>query len=372
MNKNDAYIYYSGATDITGKKLVEALSITGGNKKPAGAKVVIGWGAKTKDDVKFPKGTVVINHPDAIRDNRNKFKAMEIMKNKLPNNIPNYTVAGSVLEAIGAGTVALPLIGRTKFHQGGKGFWTCPTMAQVDAAIEAGAHHFCNMVPIKDEYRLHVFSGEIIHAQKKVKRSDEDFEKAFIEDELARQKSLAEKNNDPFDEATAALMLRRQAKNATAGGANMMLRSNKMGWKFGIVKKKASLKFVEDNMKKIAVDAIDALGLTFGAVDCCVDTDNNVFIFEVNSGPGLEATSFDKYVEAFKIIMKAKTTKPAKPAVKASKAGGSSKSVRNISSEKDVMKKQLSDLQGLLDEVDDDAEFAAIKKLGAKLIFGGQ
>jgi len=366
MDKKDVYIYYSGATDITGKKLEDALGIKGGNKKPVGAKMVIGWGAKTKDDVKFAKSVKVLNHPDAIRLNRNKFDAMCKMKDALPENISKYSLANNVKTDLANGNITLPLVGRTKYHQGGKGFWTCPTIAQVDAAIEAGAHHFIEMVAIKDEYRLHVFDGEIIHSQKKVQRTNEDFEKAFIEDELARQKSLAEKNNNPFDEETAKLMLKRQAKNAIAGGANMMLRSNKMGWKFSIIKKKTSIKFVNDSMKDIAATAINALGLTFGAVDCCIDVNNNMFIFEVNSGPGLEATSLDKYIEAFKIVM---AVKPAATKAKVTKV---TKVAKVVSSEKETMKRQLSELQNMLEESDDDAEFETIKKLGAKLIFGNQ
>jgi len=50
MNKNNVYIYYSGATDVTGKKLAGGLGIKGQNKKPTGANVqmVIGWVQKQK------------------------------------------------------------------------------------------------------------------------------------------------------------------------------------------------------------------------------------------------------------------------------------------------------------------------------------
>lgn len=366
MNKKDVYIYYSKATDITGKKLQEALKIKGGSKKPTNAKMVICWGAKTKEDVTFPKNTIVLNHPNAIRVNRNKFDAMGVMASALNKKdkivIPTYVTADQVKAELNSKRIDFPLIGRTRFHQGGKGFWTCPTITQLDDAIKAGAHHFSEMIAIKSEYRLHVFKDNYIHAQKKVKRTDEDFRKSFIEDELERQKVLAEKNDNPFDEATAKLVLERQAKNATAGGANMMLRSNKMGWKFAIVKNK-----INKTMIIAAISAVKALGLTFGAVDCCIDTNGNPFIFEVNSGPGLEATSLDKYVEAFEIVIKGSNT--------ISTLGHISNKIKSIggaSAEKKLMKEQLSRLQNMLEDVDDDAEFKAFKKLGSKLIFGGQ
>jgi len=376
MNKKDVYIYYSPATDVTGKKLAEALGIKGISsgkegkvKPPTKAKMVIGWGAKTRENMTFPKTAKVLNHPDAIKINRNKFESLGIMATALnvggDTHISPFTTTDHIKAALADGSITLPLIGRTKFHQGGKGFWSCPTMAQLDDAISGGAHHFMQMLPIKDEYRLHVFDGVVIHAVKKVKRSDEEFAKAFVEDELARQKNLAEKNGDAFDEATAELMLRRQATNATQGGANMLLRSNRMGWKFSIVKK------FDPKMAEVAAKAVKALGLTFGAVDCCTDNHGVPYIFEVNSGPGLEATSFDKYVEAFKLVIGGKTEKAVAEKT-TSPAGAKTARVAAAGSEKELLQRQLAELQTIVGEVDDDTELATIKKVATRLIFGGQ
>lgn len=366
MSKKDVYIHYSGATDITGKRLQEALGIDGGKEIPTDAKMIIGWGAKIKEDITLPNNTTVLNHPNAIRVNRNKFEAMNVMAQALNKNgkkvIATYITTDQVKAYLNDGSITFPLIGRTKYHQGGKGFWTCPTMAQLDDAIGEGAHHFSEMIAIKDEYRLHVFDEAVIHAQKKVKRTTKDFEKSFVEDELERQKTLAKKNGNKFDEATAELILRRQAKNATAGGANMMLRSNKMGWKFSIVKKK-----IDKNMFNVAINAVKALGLTFGAVDCCVDVNGNAFIFEVNTGPGLEATSFEKYVSAFKIVIDSKLTKKAKTA-----GVTTTKNSDDVATKKALMTQQLSELQTMIEEVDSDSDLDTIKKLGTRLIFGGK
>lgn len=363
MNKKDAYIYFSPATDITGNNLLKELSITGGKTVPKGKKLVIGWGAKTKNTVKFPKTTMVLNHPDAIKVNRNKFESMRIMAEALNTDgkkrIAGYETADTVQNALDSGTISYPVIGRTKYHQGGKGFWSCPTKAQLVAAIESGAFYFQEMLAVKDEFRLHVFNGEIIHAVKKKQRTNEEFETAFIEDELARQKNLAKKNNNQFDEDTAQIMLRRQAKNATAGGANMLLRSNKLGWKFSIVKK------YDKTMAEVAVNAVKALKLDFGAVDCCIDMDGNPYVFEVNTGPGLEGTSLKKYVEAFNKVI----TEEEKITVKVKSNNGS----ENISSSsKDIFKTQLGKLQELVDDAESDAELEAIKKIGSKFIFGGK
>lgn len=370
MNRKDVYIYYSTATDITGKKLQEALGIDGGIEEPIGKKLVIGWGTKIKENIDFTKDTKVFNHPNAIKINRNKFEALRIMAEKLNKNgktvIPEYITSDRIKEAIAINEISFPLIGRTKYHQGGKGFWSCPTVAQLDVAIKAGAHYFQKMIPVKNEYRLHVFNGEIIHAVKKVQRTDKEFEEAWIEDEFNRQKNLAEKNNNPFDDNIAKNILKRQAKNATAGGANIILRSNKMGWKFSIVKK------FDECLKEVAVDAVKALGLHFGAVDCCLDIQTNPYIFEVNSGPGLEGTSFEKYVMSFKSLIGDKkigkdidfsTVAKAKEIV--------TETSLTKKSEKSFMKMQLGRLQEMIDIADED-EFDAIKKIGSTLIFGGQ
>ena len=298
--KKDIYMWYSPATDITGKKLAEALGISHGKEKPSNKHLVIGWGTKTNEITTLTNKTTpltkvtALNHPDNIRVNRNKLGALSIMLSKGVNVAP--FIEAENINSIGKGNskVIFPVIGRTKFHQGGKGFWNCPTMTHVKAAVEDGAQYFQNLIEVVNEYRVHTFENSAIHVVKKVKRSIKDMEEAFVRHELDRQKSLAVKNNNPFDEDTAKLILTRQAKKFAQDGANMLIRSNRAGWKFVQVKKPAT-KIVTESVK-----AINALNLQFGAVDCCVDINGKEWIFEVNSGPGLEQTPFECYVAAFK------------------------------------------------------------------------
>ena len=84
----DVYIYYSGATDKTGAALAEALEVASGRVKPKTTqKIVIGWGAKTDKAVNLGNATV-INHPNAIRVNRNKFQALQLMQKAKVNVAP--------------------------------------------------------------------------------------------------------------------------------------------------------------------------------------------------------------------------------------------------------------------------------------------
>ena len=289
----NAYIWYSGATDKTGKNLAEALGTKHGNKKPAAGSVnmVIGWGAKTKKSVDLGK-LPTLNHPDKIKINRNKLAALQLMS-KAGVNVADFT---ENVEDISSTTKAinLPVIGRTRYHQGGKGFWNCPTMTHVQAALEEGASYFQNLIEIKDEYRLHVFGDKVIYAVKKVKRPIKEIEAAYIKHEMDRQKSLAAKNGDTLDEKTMEIFLRRQAKKFAQDGANMLIRSNRLGWKFARIKK------VDKALETEAVKSLAAIGLNFGAVDCCTDVNGKVWVIEVNTGPGLENTPFEVWTKTFK------------------------------------------------------------------------
>ncbi len=369
MNKKDVYIMYSGATNVTGEKLQAALKIKGGQKIPKKKqKLVIGWGAKTSDNMTFPKETIVLNHPNAIRTNRDKLGALALM---LAGDVAvaPFVTTETVEADIANGSATLPLIGRTKYHQGGKGFWACPTLSHVLDAIKNNAAYFQTMIEIKDEFRFHVFADTVIYAVKKIKRTPKEFEEAFIEDELSRQKKLWEKNNEgPFQENFAKEMLRRQAKNATAGGANMMIRSNKMGWKFSRINKLDKAVEIE------AIKAVKALGLDFGAVDCCTDINGTPFIIEVNTGPGLEGTPFDSYVKAFEALLIDEpkvTTAPATPTPAANMADA--KVVIGNSSmgaaKKALLQQQLGRLSSILDDTPDN-EVETLERLAKHVIFG--
>jgi len=304
------YVYYSGPTDKTGKAIADELGAGHGKKLPSTAKtdVCICWGCKTKD--KTNTGNMdVLNHPDKIRDNRNKFKTLQLLK-KANVNVADFLDAQYVMKAIDdkKSPVHLPLIGRTYYHQGGKGFWTCMTKGQVDTAIKQGAQYFQNYLPITTEYRLHVFKDRVINHQKKTPR--DNMAQAFEEQHLERILHNAEKNGKKLDENTAKHILADLGKRQE--NPDQIIKSNTRGWKFSQVK--SAKKALED----IAIAAVKAIGLDFGAVDCCELEDGGVAIIEVNTGPGLQGTSFEAYIAAFGEYLK---PAPKKTEVKAKAVG---------------------------------------------------
>ncbi|MEA3296160.1 MAG: hypothetical protein U9Q27_03430 [Patescibacteria group bacterium] len=297
MTKQNVYLWCSGPTDQTGSLLAEKLKINWGTKKPdlKNTSLIIGWGTKTKHEIDLKK-IPVINHPNKIRENRNKLHALQTMK-KVSIPIPNFVPANMILDQLEKDEdkiVKLPVIGRTSFHQGGEGMWVCPTIGQVHSAINEGATYFQNMIDIDKEYRVHVIGNEIIYVTRKIQRSKEEMRKAFVCKEFERQKTLAKKNHDPFNEEQVKKVLERQASKMVV---DHLIRSNTRGWKFAHVTK------YDKKLADKSIMAVKTLNLEFGAVDCCIDTNNNIWIIEVNTGPGLEASSFYAYVNKFAKII---------------------------------------------------------------------
>lgn len=106
------------------------------------------------------------------------------------------------------------------------------------------------------EYRVHVFDGQVILYQKKSRRREEDGSVDTPDDNESLVRNLAS------------------------------------GW----VYRTSNLNRLE-RVEQLALDAVDSLGLDFGAVDIIKDTEGNVFVLEVNTAPGLGNT---ETIEAYR------------------------------------------------------------------------
>lgn len=345
MTKN-IYIYYSGPTDATGKNIAEALKAKHGKKLPPTTQpcTCICWGCKTQENVKIGKLTI-LNHPDKIRDNRNKFKTLQTLRSA-KINVANFVAAGSVMAELDRNTptIMLPLVGRTNYHQGGKGFWTCLTKGQVKRAMDQGAQYFQNYMDVKTEYRLHIFNGIMINAQKKTERTN--MAEAFAEQHAERIKNNAEKKGQKLDNNTMKAILQDLGKRQEH--PDQIIKSNTRGWKF------SQVKTVRPELEQLAINAIKTVGLDFGAVDCCILEDGNVAIIEVNTGPGLTGSSFDAYIKAMKDYLK--------PTPAMNKVGPKNTSIRTASAVRTTNKnvdpgtlRHMADMLELADEEESNA-----------------
>lgn len=107
----------------------------------------------------------------------------------------------------------------------------------------------------QDEYRYHVFNGEVIDIQQKRKRREVE--------------------NDDVDY---------QVRNAGRGWVYCREDINP-----------------DDSLYTLAIDAVTALGLDFGAVDIIWNNHQQQgYVLEVNTACGLEGTTVDKYAEAIR------------------------------------------------------------------------
>jgi hypothetical protein len=108
-------------------------------------------------------------------------------------------------------------------------------------------HHYIH----KDEYRVHIFKGEVLDVQKKKRKL------GFT-------------------------------------GSSSGIRNHSSGWIYA-----RTDVAIPDMLCPIAIQAVELLGLDFGAVDIGHKiNDNKFFVFEVNTAPGLEGSTLDKYTKA--------------------------------------------------------------------------
>jgi len=354
MANNDVYLWYSGATDLTGKTLMKELDIVGGTTKPRDKKMVICWGTKISKDTAFADKVTVLNNPNMIRRNRNKLTALTYMRNT-DLNVPVADFFKA--EDIHHHLQEIPLVGRRNFHQGGKGFWLCLTKGQVTAAVNEGAQYFQKYIPIKDEYRLHIFNGKCLYAVKKVVR--DNMREAFIEQHTEKAKNAAERKGIDIDENTMSFLLERLGKEREH--PDHIVKSNTRGWKFTRVKSP------KKEMVDAAINALKAIKLDFGAVDCCIDEDGSPWIIEVNTGPGLKGSSLKAWTDALKANIKEVTTPKPKKVVKkvAAVAKKATKTVQ-VTRKKEQLRSTMMTLADLIEAADDD-EVDAIRSAASKM-----
>lgn len=293
------HLWDSNATDLTGKNLAEQLGAKETRDKPKGLEsgdILIGWGAKTKESVALPNNIVILNHPNHIRSARNKFKTLELLagNKETSKTIPSFVAADKVRAELKKGNFKLPLIGRTNFHQGGAGLWTILSEHHLEKALEEGAQYFVEYLPIEDEYRIHVFKGKAIYAQRKVENPTEE---GWVAQRKEKIEDYAEKNKVKVNWDSVNYALGILAKEAQL--PDRVVRSNKRGWKFNHIKTADVPKGLID----AAIKSVEVIGLDFGAVDCAV-ANKNPYIIEVNTGPRLQGGTLEEYVKTFKAFFK--------------------------------------------------------------------
>lgn len=141
---------------------------------------------------------------------------------------------------------AWPLVGRPDNHSKGRGFWFCRNMNDVRRALRGtrtkrAATHFMEYIDAPREYRVHIFDGMSIRISEKIFHGTDGNHKLY-----------------------------------TTGKPQHPIK----------------------HVRKAAKQAVEALGLDFGAVDILAN-DDECWVLEVNAAPGLGGTLPRLYVENF-------------------------------------------------------------------------
>lgn len=208
--------------------------------------VVVNWGS-TKRPSWLNAERIILNHPDAVALAVNKLTMYNIL---YLNDIPTLTYTTNKELAYHWVSNRYLVYCRTVLNgSGGKGIVLAKTQEElVDAPV------YTLYIPFKfDEFRVHVFQEEIIDiTQKKRKRG-------VI--------------------------------------CNEQIRSHGNGWVFA----RTGVELSEE-CQLLAVDAINAFNLDFGAVDIAVSktVPTEYCVIEVNTAPGLVNTTLEKYVDKIK------------------------------------------------------------------------
>ncbi len=193
---------------------------------------------------------VIFNRAFAINHVSNKLKMRHDL---LSNGIPAPPVYGyKDFQYYGKKLLEKPLIARTNHHMKGRNFNIVEDSETAKRFLNKG-YYLQKIIEKDTEYRIFIWKGEIFETNIKVPNPEmkQDY----------------------------------------------MVRTLDNGWRFRPVKWKR----IPDPLKEHAINAVGLSQLDFGAVDCCVDTNGDFYIFEVNSAPSLFERKADKLAEKVKL-----------------------------------------------------------------------
>lgn len=216
-----------------------------GNYQPFRSHVKINWGNSTAPQWDLAGGSL-LNNPFNVAYASNKKEAFHYLASAGVNT-PDFT--DNILTCTNWIEEGHTVMCRTKLNaHSGEGIVVAKTVGDL-----VQAPLYTKYKKKKNEYRVHVFLGTVLDVQEK--RRDR-------EAELDAEQSL--------------------------------IRNHQNGWVFCREDINRT-----DALDQIAIDAVKALGLDFGAVDIIYNQrEDKYYVLEVNTAPGLSGTTLDKYVEA--------------------------------------------------------------------------
>lgn len=239
--------YNNGSQSL--KKLKNLLQFkllkkTGSLYKMRNNHVTINWGRSIPHEA-MEKSS--LNTYESIANSSCKLKFFETMSQS--NLTPRY--AKSHADALDLLKQCKTIVCRTVLNgHSGAGIVIASSPEEiVDAPL------YVEYIPKKEEYRVHVFKGQVIHSSRKARKKD-------VPDEEV----------------------------------NWQVRNHKNGFIF----QHENFELPEECVVK-AKEAVELCGLDFGAVDIIWnDKQQKAYVLEINTAPGLEGKTLEAYANAFK------------------------------------------------------------------------
>jgi hypothetical protein len=230
------FFLYHERSAPTGRIIGEALGIPHGTVPPVEREdVLVRWGGA--QSIRY-RPELVVNTRGGISLASNKYGSLERFRERgVP--CPYFSRNPMMIEA--------PFLGRRDSHARGEDILLC--MQQSDALREE-RDYYIEYVPVAREYRIHVFNRVPIKVSEKVLTRPEDYVPWY--------------------------------RNSTSGYTfrNPRVRPGTY-------------------QQAAAADAVESLGLSFGAVDLIVGDDGQTYVLEVNSAPSCSTLTARLYVDAF-------------------------------------------------------------------------
>lgn len=247
--------YKAGSKSV--KALKEAgvgveLRLENSKFKGAAQKRIVNWGSSVLSDE--AKKCRVLNNEEAVRTAGDKLAFFTRMgASKLEDTCVPFTEDIGVVKAWLADGIEVVARKKLKAHSGeGIELFKQGELIPV-------APLYTMYIPKKQEYRVHVVRGKVIDIQRK-----------------ARKKEVADEK------------------------VNWKVRNIAGGF---IYARDFAPEDLPRDLENKALAAVEACGLDFGAVDIIYnDKQKRSYVLEINTAPGLQGTTLDAYVQAFKDI----------------------------------------------------------------------